>query len=212
MAGLLTLLGMTPIFASQADLITVNLVAVITATTQFKDGEISERESTTVSYSETTLRRLIPVNSSSLDVKEVSHSGLVEASGQGRMVWGQGLPVSEWTFACRQPEHSLIRLALKPDRQHGSIGLEDFLTYKSLNLKCEGGDPEQWRPKAEATGLLEQAWSGFCQSKSSNLPSLALPFSLNAKAGSISHAFEVKSQSGSGRLTFDCSIKLGGSR
>ena len=208
MACLLPLLGLTRTGASQADLVTVNLRAVITASSQFKDGEISERESATVSYSETTVRRLIPVNSSSLDVREVSHSGLVEASGQGRMVWGQGLPVSEWTFAYRQPEHSLIRLALKPDRQQGSVGLEDFLAYKSLNLKCEGGDPEQWRPKAEATGLLDQAWSGFCQAKSTNPPSLALPFRLDAGTGSITHAFEVQSQYGTGKLTLNCSIKL----
>ena len=142
MACLILLLGVTRTGASQADLVTVNLRAVITASSQFKDGEISERESATVSYSESTVRRLIPVNSSSLDVKEVSHSGLVEASGQGRMVWGQGLPVSEWTFACRQPAHSLIRLTLKSDRQQGSVGLPC--------LQIAQPEMRGWRPRAMA--------------------------------------------------------------
>ncbi|MFN8609022.1 MAG: hypothetical protein U0931_15920 [Vulcanimicrobiota bacterium] len=191
-------------------LMTVAIRAQLTADSHFRDGATREDETVALTYTETTVRRLFPVNDSSLDLKEVSHSGHVEADGRGNMVYGPGLPSLEWTFSCRQPEASLIRVDLKADRRHGVVGLENFLTYKSLNLKCSGGDPEQWRPLGKASGLLQEAWDGFCQQKSTNLPSLSLPFTLpgNSRTTSLNHVFEVKGEFGVGKLTLDSTISL----
>ncbi len=127
------------------------------------------------------------------------------------MTYGPGLPSLEWTLVCQQPKKSLIRLGLSVDRSHGSVDLEDFLPYQSANVKCTGGDPQQWRPMGMATGLMQEAWSGFCQAKSQNLPSLSLPFTMsgNSRVTTVNHVFPVQGQHGQGKLTFACTIMVG---
>lgn len=56
------------------DLVTVTIRAKIEASSQFRDGEVREDEKVAVSYSQTTVRRIVPLNSSSCDIKEVSHT------------------------------------------------------------------------------------------------------------------------------------------